>query len=121
MAEEKKKEGVSVKEIEEYAKKHRYEVVYVLGFVLACFFSFVFFGTGWALVLATAGGILGVLLPIQMEAFAQKVFGFVQKQELVVQLILGAVFLILSVFLPFVTFFVLGLCGGIKLRRHAAA
>ena len=119
MDEEKKKEGVSVKEIEEYAKKHRYEVVFVLAFVLACFFSFVFFGTGWGVILAAVGGIIGVLLPNKTTLFSDKIFGFIRKQEHVTQIILGVVLLIISVFLPFITFLLLGLYGGLKLRQQS--
>ena len=119
MDEEKKKEGVSVKEIEEYAKNHRYEVVFVLAFVLACFFSFVFFGTGWGIILAAVGGIVGVLLPNKTEMFSGKIFGFIRKQEHVTQIILGVVLLIISVFLPFITFLLLGLYGGLKLRQQS--
>lgn len=121
MEQEKKKEGVSVKEIEEYAKKHRYEVVFILAFVLACFFSFVFFGTGWGIILAAVGGIVGILLPSKAEMFGSKMFAFVHKQEYVTQLILGVVLLIISVFLPFVTFLLLGLFGGVKLRQQSGA
>ena len=119
MDEEKKKEGVSVKEIEEYAKKHCYEVVFVLALVLACFFSFVFFGTGLGIIVAAVGGIVGVLLPNKTELFSNKTFAFIQKQEQVTQIILGVVLLVISVFLPFITFLILGLYGGSKLRRHS--
>lgn len=121
MEQEKKKEGVSVKEIEEYAKKHRYEVVFILAFVLACFFSFVFFGAGWGIILAAVGGVVGILLPSKAEMFGNKMFAFVRKQEQVTQLILGIVLLIISVFLPFVTFLLLGLFGGVKLRQQSGS
>jgi hypothetical protein len=35
------KKGVSVKEIEEFTKKHRYEVFFCALFVLTCIFSLV--------------------------------------------------------------------------------
>lgn len=119
MEDEKKKEGVSVKEIEEYAKKHRYQVVFILAFVLACFFSFFFFGTGWGIILAAIGGIVGVLLPKKMDMISDKIFGFIRKQEQVTQIILGVVLLIISVLLPFVTFLLLGVYGGMKMYEQS--
>lgn len=113
------KEGVSVKEIENFTKKHRFEVFFCLSFLLACFFSFVFFST-WSLILAAAGGILGVLMPAKAEGALRKVFLFFFKQEQTTQLILGIVGLILSIFLPLLTFFVLGLFGGKHLHQAAS-
>jgi uncharacterized membrane protein (DUF485 family) len=118
MDEEKKKEGVSVKEIEAFTKKHRFEVVFTIAFVLACFFgNFVFFGPAWSVILATAGGIIGLLLPQKVETFGKKVFEFLLKQEQMIQLILGIVILILSIFLPLVIFLALGLAGGVQIRN----
>ena len=116
MNEEKKIEGVSVKEIEAFTKKHRFEVVFTLALVLACFFSFIFFGTGWAIILAAIGGVLGVIFPGKIEAVSKKIFAFVFKQEQITQLILGVVLLIFAVFLPPLIFLVLGFGGGTKLR-----
>ncbi|HAZ15886.1 MAG: hypothetical protein A2Y28_05010 [Chlamydiae bacterium GWC2_50_10] len=121
MEEEKKKtEGVSVKEIEAYAKKHRLEVMFLIAFVLATFFSFVFFGTGWGVILTAIGGIVGLLLRPYVEAVFNKSFTFLRKQEIGIQLILGIVFWILAVFLPFLIFLILGLFGGMKLKESGA-
>jgi len=47
-----KKEGVSVKEIEEFAKKHRFEVFFCLMFLFACVFGLVgMFRPGWSILL----------------------------------------------------------------------
>ncbi len=114
---EKKNEGVSVKEIELFAKKHRIEVVFCLSFIIACFFSFVFFGTAWALIFATIGGILGVIFPAKMESIISKGLQFVFKQEPTVQLVLAIVKIILSIFLPPLIFLSLGLMGGLSLHH----
>jgi hypothetical protein len=105
------KDGVSVKEIEAFAKKHKFEVFLCLSFIFACFFSFVFFGTGWAVILAAAGAIVGVLLPGKIEHFAKMVFHFIFKQEQMTQMILGIVLLVLSI--------LIGLHGG-KSMHHLA-
>src|SRR5438128_129285 len=96
----KDKDGVSVKEIEKFAKKHRFEVFFGLAIVLACFFSFVMFGTGWAILLASVGGILGVLFPAKVEFIAKKVYNFIFKQEQTIQIVLGIFGLILAIFIP---------------------
>lgn len=115
MVNDNQKDGVSVKEIENYAKKHRFELFLCLSFLLACFFSFIFF-TAWSLILAAAGGILGTLMSYKVEGFAKKTQAFVVKQESMTQMILGIVGLILSIFLPLLIFLVLGAAGGKYLR-----
>lgn len=112
METKKEKEGVSVKEIEAFTKKHRFEVFFCLAIVFACFFSFVFFGAGWAIFFASIGGVIGLLLPAKTEAMGRKIFGFVLKQEQMTQLILGVVLLIIAIFLSPLIFLMLGLHGG---------
>ncbi len=107
-----KKEGVSVKEIEDFAKKHRYEVFFCLTFLLACFFSFVMFGTGWAIMAGAAGAIIGVLLSGKVMHFSKSIFNFVFKQEKTTQLVLAGVVLILAIFLPPLIFLIIGMHGG---------
>ncbi len=64
------KKGVSVKEIEEFTKKHRYEVFFCALFLLACIFSLVgHFGGGWSIFFAMGGAILGVIFPIKSNPF----------------------------------------------------
>ncbi len=111
------KKGVSVKEIEEFAKKHRFEVFFCLAFIFACFFSFVFFGPGWGIFLASIGGILGVIMPARIEVFTAKISHFIFKQEKTTQIVLGVVALVLSILVPPLIFFLLGLHGG-KSMHH---
>lgn len=118
MDEQKQKTGVSVKEIETFTKKHRFEVFFCLSLILSCFFSFVFFD-GWSTVLAAAGGILGIIFPVKIAGFIKRFALFFHKQEDLTQLILGIAGLVLSVFLPILTFFILGVCGGIYLEQLA--
>jgi len=112
-----KKEGVSVSQIEEFTKKHRFEVVLCLSFVLAFFFSFLFFGTGWAILFAVIGGGLGVIFPRKIEFATKQMFQFVLKQELTTQIVLAVVALIISIFLPPFIFLFLGLNGGRSLSQ----
>ena len=111
MATDNQKDGVSVKEIENFAKNNRFKLFLCLSFLLACFFSFVFF-TAWSIILAAGGGIVGVLLPSKVALFTKKARDFCEKQEATTQLVLGCVGLILSIFLPLLTFLILGAAGG---------
>ena len=108
-----KKEGVSVKEIEDFARKHRFEVFFCLFFVLGCIFSFYsFFKPGWSIVLAMVGGVLSVVLPVKVDTLLKKMAQFLFKQETTLQLVLGVVGLIIAIFLPLLVFLLLGLYGG---------
>jgi hypothetical protein len=113
------KEGVSVKEIEEFTKKHRFEVFFCLAFVLACFFTFVMWGPGWSIVAASIGAVIGILLSGKMIHFSKIVFQFILKQEPTTQLVLGIVFLVLAIFLPPLYFLLLGLHGGKDMHHWA--
>jgi hypothetical protein len=109
---DKSKEGMSVKEIESFAKKHRYELFFCLAFLLSCFFSFVMFGPGWALIAAAVGAIIGTLLSGKVMYMCKSVLHFIFKQESTTQLILGIVFLILSIVIPPLIFLIMGLHAG---------
>ncbi len=107
------KKGVSVKEIEEFTKKHRYEVFFCAMFILACIFSVVgHFRCGWSILFAMGGAVLGVLIPNKVEPLLTRLFRFVFKQDKTMQLVLGGVSLLLSIFLPFLVFLVVGIIGG---------
>lgn len=116
-----KKEGVSVKEIEEFAKKHRFELFFCLMFLLACIFGIIgAFRPGWSILLAMAGGILGVLLPAKIDQILRKAFQVVFKQDKTIQLVFGIVALILSCVIPFIVFLLLGIAGGRAIHQMAS-
>jgi len=116
---ESKKEGVSVQELENLGKKYRFEIFFVAYFVLASLFTFALFSPQWSIYLAALGGVMGVLLPKKVESVLQGMFRFIYKQEKITQLILGGVGVIVSIFLPFVVFFAIGLSGGQACWSHA--
>lgn len=116
-----KKEGVSVKEIEEFAKKHRFEVFFCLMFLLAAIFSLVgMFSACWSILLAMAGGILGVIFPAKMEPLLKKVMQFAFKQDKTIQIILGVVALLLACVFPFIIFLMVGMTGGRAIHQMAS-
>ncbi len=116
-----KKEGVSVKEIEEFAKKHRFEVFFCLMFLFACIFGLVgMFSPRWNILLGMAGGALGVILPTKMDQILKSIFHFVFKQEKTILIILGVVSLLISCIFPFIIFLIVGVAGG-RMMHHLAS
>ncbi len=111
--EEKKKDGVSVREIEDFAKKHRFEVFFCLMFFLAFIFgAFGFFKSFWSIAALMGGAIVGVLFAQKVEGMLKKMLGFIFKHDSTMQLVLGIVCLVVAVFIPFLVFLVTGLAGG---------
>jgi phosphate/sulfate permease len=115
----KPKEGVSVKEIEAFAKQHRFEVFFCLAFVLACFFTFVMWGAAWSIFATIVGAIIGVLLTAQVAQFSKMVFQFVFKHEKTTQMVLAIVTLVLAIGIPPLIFLIIGLHGGKDLHHWA--
>lgn len=123
MDEEKKKEGVTVKEIEGYAKRHRFEIFFCILFVLASLFTLVFWGPTLSIFLAGIGAILSVFLPGKVDHFARMMATKVLQKEATTQLIVGIVALIVAIFLAPLVFLWLGLHGGnsvIRLAKESA-
>jgi hypothetical protein len=108
----KSKEGVSVKEIEGFAKKHRFEVFFCLSFILACIFGAAIYSAMWLIGATVIGAIVGVLLSVKVAGFCKSVLHFVFKQEGTTQLVLGIVLLVVSIFLAPLIFLLIGLHGG---------
>lgn len=109
-------EGMSVNEIENFAKKYRFEVAFLVFFVLSTFFTFVFWGATWSICLAGLGGVLGVWIPSQLGAAVRKGFSFIFGQEFVTQVIIAVVGVVVSIFLAPVIFLLLGIMGGVGLH-----
>lgn len=112
MNEEKKKEGLSVKELEGYAKKNQFELFFCLLFILATLFTLVFWGTTISIFAAGIGGIISVLLPNKIEELSQKMGSLVLKKEGTTQLIIGIIALIVAIFVAPLIFLLLGLHAG---------
>lgn len=119
MDQKKDKEGLSVREIESFARKHRFEVFLCLAFVLSCFFTFVMWGAVWSIVSLTAGAILGVFFSEKVAGLSRMIFYFLFKQEPTTQLVLGVIALVLAIFIPPLYFLLLGLHGGKDMYHRA--
>lgn len=117
--EEKKKEGVSVKELEGYAKKHRFEIFFCLLFILASLFTLVFWGPTLSIFLAGIGGIVSVFMANQIEGLQKKMATALFTKEGTTQLIVGIAALIVAIFLAPIIFLAIGLHAG-KSMLHLA-
>lgn len=121
---EKIKDGVSVKEVEDFARKYTTEVFAVLAIVIGSFSSMYDFFTGPKLTIAfiAIGIILGIFFPVPVEKGLKQFYSFSYKQEKMTQIILGFVKIVISLFIPFVLFGCIGLLAGTSYHyytRHA--
>ncbi len=117
----KQKDGISVQEIENFGKKYLTELVFIIYFLLAAFFSSFFFGPRWCLYLAAVGGILGAWLFKKCDSIVHKALRFTCKQEKVTRMVFCLVGFIVAIFLPPLFFFLIGVCGGCCLLKHVQA
>lgn len=110
---EEKKEGVSIREIEEFAKQHRSKLLLTVVFAMAALFGlWGAFKPGWCVMLGMGAAILGYLAPLQTMNALRKVFQFVIKQENAVRFTLCAIIVLLACFVPFSIFVLVGSLGG---------
>ncbi|MDN3504461.1 MAG: hypothetical protein P0S95_02660 [Rhabdochlamydiaceae bacterium] len=113
------KQGFTVQEIENMAKKYRFEAFFCVSFVLAAIFSWLFTMWGWSIFLCALGGIVGMLIPLQIDKGMGWVLSFTCKQEKITQIIIGVVLLVISIVLCPVIFIILGLMGGKSLHKDS--
>lgn len=119
MDEQKKKEGVSVKELEGYAKKNRFEIFFILLFVFASLFTLVFWGATISIFTTGIGGIIAVFIPHKIDHFAHKMAMALVSKEGATQLIIGIAALIIAIFLAPLAFLLFGLHAGKSMVMNA--
>lgn len=114
------KDGVSVQEIENFARKYTNEVFSILALIVATISSvFDFFtGAGWSVVFAGIFAILAIIFPNQIERGLKKMYKVLSRDEKSTQIILGIVRIVIALFLPFILFGFLGLLSGISYHIH---
>lgn len=118
---EKLKEGVSVQELEDFARKHSVEVFTVAALSIACISSIFNFFTGpsWTILFLTIGMILGIFFPTPVDKGLKQLSDFMFKQEKSTRFILGAVKVVLAIFIPFVLFAAVGLLAGTSYHYYS--
>lgn len=118
------KEGVSVQQVEDFARKYTVEVFSVLAIVIGTISSMYDFFTGpkMTIFFIAIGVILGVFFPAPVERGLKQFYSFAYKQEKMTQMILGCVKIVVGLFIPFILFGVVGLLAGTSYHyytRHA--
>jgi hypothetical protein len=121
---DKLKEGVSVHEIEGFAGKHTTEIFTVLAIIIGAISSSYDFFTGPKLTIAfvTIGALVAFFFPAPVEKGLKQLYSFTFKQEKMTEVILGAVKIVVAIFVPFLYFGLLGLLAGTSYHyyiRHA--
>ena len=108
------KEGVSVQEVEDFARKYTTEVFSVLAIIIASISSMYDFFTGprFTIIFIAVGVILGVFFPAPVEKGLKQFYSFSFKQEKMTQMILGFVKIVVGLFIPFILFGFIGLLAG---------
>ena len=121
---EKLKEGVSVHELENFARKHTTELLSVLATVIGAISSSYDFFTGpkMTIFFLAIGAIVAIIFPAPVERALKQLYNFTFKQEKTTELIIGGVKIIIAVFIPFIYFGLMGLLAGTSYHyyiRHA--
>jgi hypothetical protein len=111
---EKIKEGVSVEEIEKFARKYTNEVFLILSLIIATISSIFGFFTGpsWSVFFMGLLAIIAIALPEQIGVFIKKMMKLQAKAEKATSIIIGIVRIVLGIFIPFILFAELGLLAG---------
>lgn len=112
-------EGVSVKEIEQFAKRNRFEVFFAALFVLASLFSLFMYNSTFTILSCLIGAIIGVFFPKQVLAVCRKIYEFVFKQERITQMVLAGCTIVVGIFLSPVIFLFLSAAGAMGLVNFA--
>lgn len=118
------KEGVSVQEVEDFARKYATEVFSVLAIAVGSISSMYDFFTGpkMTIVFFAIGVIIAIFFPAPVERGLKQFYSFSYKQEKTTQMVLGLVKVVVALFIPFVLFGFLGLLSGASYHyytRHA--
>lgn len=111
-----KKEGVSVEQIENLAKKYANEGFLALAVILAMISSmFDFFsGPRWSLLFGGIAAAVTFFFPHAIRRMIHQLASFVSKQETSTMVVLGIVRLVIALFLPFVIFAAMGFLSALS-------
>ncbi|OGN62094.1 MAG: hypothetical protein A3F40_01220 [Chlamydiae bacterium RIFCSPHIGHO2_12_FULL_27_8] len=111
---EKLKDGVSVEEIEKFARKYTTEMFLILSLIIATISSIFGFFTGpsWSIFFAGLLAIIGIAMPIPVGKLLKKLLKLQMNSEKSTTIVIGIVRLVLSIFIPFILFAELGLLAG---------
>ena len=108
------KDGVSVQEVEDFARKYTTEVFTVLAVIVASISSMYDYFTGpkIAILFLALSAIVGIFFTAPVDRGLKQFYGFQAKQEKMTQLVVGLFTIIVALFIPFILFAALGLLAG---------
>lgn len=111
---DKLKEGVSIEEIENFTRKYTNEVLAAAALIIGSVSSAFDWFTGPKLTIFffMLGTLLGIFFQEAVDRGLKQLYAFTFKQEKTTQMILGAVKIIIAIFIPFVLFGMYGLFAG---------
>lgn len=104
--------GHSVKQIEEYAIKHKYEVVFGITFILMTIFAITLNVKNWYIILTGIGAIVGTLLPVKVDKAIGKSLQFMFGMDKVLQIVFAIILFILAIFISPLMGLILGVMAG---------
>lgn len=121
---DKLKQGISVHELESFARMHTTELLSVIAVLVGAISSSYdfFIGPRMTILFLALGCIMGIIFPAPIERSLKKMYAFTFKQEKTTELMMGGVKIIIAVFLPFLFFGFIGLLAGTSYHyyiRHA--
>ncbi len=117
---DKLKDGVSVKEIEDFTSKYTIEVFSIIAMVIASVSSVLDFFTGprLSIIFLSLASIIAVLFANGVDNALKKCIQFTFKQEKSAQIVLGVLLFVIAIFIPFLYFGIFGLFVGIAYHYH---
>jgi uncharacterized membrane protein len=118
---EKLKEGVSVEEIEKFARRYTPEVFIIISMIIATISSVFGFFTGpsWSLIFSGLCLVVTIVLPDPIEKMFNKFQSFLVNQNKTTLIIIGIVRIILAIFIPFILFTEMGFLAGIAFHSSS--
>ncbi len=121
---DKLKEGVSVQEMEDFARKYTTEVFSILAMVVGSISSMYdfFIGPKMTIAFLAIGVIVAIVFPAPVERGLKQFYSFSYKQDKMTQMILGVAKIVVGLFIPFILFGFMGLLAGTSYHyytRHA--
>jgi len=118
---DKLKESISFHDIESFRRKYSTEILTVAALAIAAISSAWDFFTGpkLSIFLFTLTTIIAIFFPEPVQKSIRKMYGFFQMQEKTTQLILGAVRIVVAIFIPFVLFGAFGLLAGLAFHHYS--
>jgi hypothetical protein len=120
MGDEKKSSGgFTVSELEQKAKKYGLEIVLSAMFLLSAIFALTWGGTilVWSVFLCMILAVVGVIIPKQIKIVTHSFVEFIKKEKMIT-LVIAVVGIVLSIFLPFIIFAIVGAMGGKSVARQ---